>query len=79
MWRVAWTRMHGAEAINPPRLLSTRRERPRSRYAAEERDELAALHSITSLVSASTSGGTVRPSALAVLRLMINLTLMVAS
>ena len=41
--------------------------------------KLMHLYSITSLVSASTSGGTVRPSALAVLRLMINSTLEVAS
>ena len=33
-------------------LLRTRRERPRSRRAAEKRDELAALHSITSSAKA---------------------------
>src|SRR5262249_10321752 len=38
--------------------------------AAEQRDELAAPHSITSSARASSVGGTVRPSALAVLRLM---------
>src|SRR5262245_12497514 len=57
------------------RLLRARRERPRSR-AAEERDELAALdlraHSITSSARASSVGGTSRPSALAVLRLITN-------
>src|SRR5262249_62245571 len=52
------------------RLLRARRERPRRR-AAEQRDELAALHSITSSARASSVGGTSRPSALAVLRLMI--------
>jgi len=52
-------------------LLRPRRERPRRRRAAEQRDELAAdHHSITSSARASTVGGTSRPSALAVLRLM---------
>src|SRR5262249_28944158 len=51
-----------------PRLLRARRERPRGR-GAEQRDELAALHSITSSARASSVGGTSRPSALAVLRL----------
>ena len=40
------------------------------RRAAEQRDELAPLHSITSSARASSVGGTSRPSALAVLRLM---------
>src|SRR6516165_4552985 len=52
-------------------LLRARRERPHRR-AAEQRDELAALHSITSSAMASTPGGTSRPSAFAVLRLMTN-------
>ncbi len=52
-------------------LLRPRRERPRGRRAAEKRDELAALaHSITSSARASSVGGTSRPSALAVLRLI---------
>src|SRR6516165_6523349 len=51
------------------RLLRARRERPRRR-AAEQRDELAALHSITSSAMASSPAGTLSPSALAVLRLM---------
>src|SRR5262249_2346846 len=50
------------------RLLRACRERPRRR-AAEQRNELAALHSITSSARASREGGTSRPSALAVLRL----------
>src|SRR5262245_50388304 len=50
-------------------LLRARRERPRSRRADEQRDELAPVHSITSSASASTRSGTARPSALAVLRL----------
>src|SRR5262245_9414953 len=51
-------------------LLRARRERPRGR-AADERDELAPSHSITSSARASSVGGTSRPSDLAVLRLMI--------
>src|SRR5262245_30586286 len=52
-------------------LLRARRQRP-CRRAAEQRDELAAFHSITSSASASSLSGTSRPSALAVLRLMTN-------
>src|SRR5262245_49462314 len=51
------------------RLLRTRCERPRSR-AAQQRDEVAPVHSITSSAMASTFGGTVRPSALATFRLI---------
>ena len=50
-------------------MLARAAERPRSR-TAEQRDELAASHSITSSARASSVGGMVRPSALAVLRLM---------
>jgi hypothetical protein len=57
------------DASHPPALLCPRRERPRRR-AAEKRDELAPPHSITSSARASSVGGTSRPSALAVLRLM---------
>src|SRR5262249_23926848 len=52
------------------RLLRVRRERPRGYRAAEHRDELAPLHSITSSARASSVGGTLRPSVLAVLRLI---------
>ena len=45
------------------------RKRPRRR-AAEQADEVAPSHSITSSAMASTPGGMTRPSALAVLRLM---------
>ena len=51
------------------RLLRPRRKRP-GRRAAEKRDEIAPLHSITSSARASSVGGQLRPSALAVLRLM---------
>src|SRR5262249_2529355 len=51
-------------------LLRARRERPRNCRASKQGDELASLHSITSSASASSPGGTVRPSAFAVLRLI---------
>src|SRR5262245_28674303 len=54
--------------------LRARRERPRGRCAAQQRDELAPLHrcnhSITSSARARSVDGTSRPSALAVLRLI---------
>src|SRR2546426_12766457 len=60
----------GANAPNPlRRLLRPRRERPRRRRAAEQGDELAPPHSITSPARASSVGGTSMPSALAVFRL----------
>src|SRR6516165_8547457 len=66
-------RRAGAEETNsrePRHLLRARRERPRRR-AAKKCDELAtAAHSITSSARASSIGGTCRPSALAVLRLI---------
>src|SRR5262249_12502154 len=54
----------------PLALLRARRERPRRRRAAEQRDESATLHSITSSARATSSGGRSRPSARAVLRLI---------
>src|SRR5262245_24433001 len=54
-------------------LLRTRRERPHSRRTAEQRDELATFHSITSSARISNDAGIVSPSALAVLRLIVNL------
>src|SRR5262249_44431829 len=49
-----------------PRLLRPRRERPRCRRAAEQRDKFAPPdHSITSSARASSVGGTSRPSAFA--------------
>ena len=50
------------------RLLRTCSERPCGR-ATHQRDELASPHSITSSARASSVGGTMSPSALAVLRL----------
>src|SRR5262249_5952160 len=59
-----------ADAPHPLRLLRARREWPRGGRAGEQRDELASLHSITSSARASSVGGTVRPSTLAVVRLI---------
>src|SRR6516162_6235943 len=50
--------------------LRPRRERPRRRRTAEQRDERAPLHSITSSAVICMISGTVRPSALAVFKLM---------
>ncbi len=54
------------------RRLRPRHERPRDRRAAEQRDELTPLHSITSSARTSRPGGTVKPSAFAVLILITN-------
>src|SRR5262249_40532064 len=51
------------------RLLRARRERPRGR-AADKRDELAPLHSMTSSARASTDDGISSPSTFAVFRLI---------
>src|SRR6516165_6203526 len=63
---------HAHQRTDPPHslaLLRARRERPRSSRAAEECDEITAgAHSITSSAATSRPGGTVRPSAFAVLR-----------
>src|SRR5262249_20631258 len=61
---------HQPDALHPHRLLRARRERPRSCRAAEERDELASSHSITSSARASSVGGTSGPSAWAFFRLI---------
>src|SRR6266516_3918413 len=51
-------------------LLRARRKRPRRSRTAEQRDELASPHSITSSARSRNDSGIVRPSALAVVRLM---------
>src|SRR5262249_54283332 len=51
------------------RLLRARRDRPRCRHTAEQRDELAAPHSITSSARARKDSGIVRPTAFAALTL----------
>src|SRR5262245_8744479 len=58
------------------RLLRPRRERPSDRRSAKKRDELAAFHSITSLMRNSRDRGISTPSALAVWRLMTSSILM---
>jgi hypothetical protein len=67
-----------AKPVASDRLAAFRRKRPRSCRAANQRDELAALHrcnhSITSSARARTVGGISRPSALAVLMLMTSRT-----
>src|SRR5262249_50878714 len=59
-----------ADAPHALALLRARRERPCRRRATEQRDELAAVHSITSSAMASSEEGTVRRSILAVWALM---------
>src|SRR6516164_4606622 len=55
----------------PNPLLRARRERPRDRRAANQRDEVApVVHSITSSARASRVGGTSRPIAFAAFRLI---------
>src|SRR5262245_52973320 len=74
-FRIAFSEAH--QHADPPHrfaLLRARRKRPRGRSAAEQRDELAASHSITSSARPSSGSGTVRPRALAVLTLMISST-----
>src|SRR5262249_39623228 len=72
-WQSAWQNPSPLGPLSTPtywyrRLLRPRRERPCRRAA--QRDELAPLHSITSSAMASTPGGIVRSSVLAVLRLI---------
>src|SRR6516165_3945570 len=71
-WIVGSGAHENANAPHPlGRRLRADRERPRDRRAAEQRDELAAFdHSITSSARASSLSGTVRPSALAVFKLI---------
>src|SRR5262245_1658780 len=54
------------------RLLRTCCKRPCRRRAAEQGNDLPPPHPITSSASASSDGGTVRPSAFAVARLITN-------
>src|SRR5262249_38071682 len=68
---ITWADNQRSHAINPSEFLPARRERPRRDHAAEQRDELAAPHSITSSAATSNPFGTVRPRAFAVLRLTV--------
>src|SRR5262249_26976965 len=76
-FRIVGGRVH--EYADPPCVLSllrARRERPRRcRRAANERDERAPLHSITSSARTSSAVGTVSPNDFAVFRLIISSTL----
>src|SRR5262245_20948460 len=56
-----------ANATHTSALLRARHQRPCCRRAAEQRDELAPSHSITSSARASSVAGIARPSAFAVL------------
>jgi len=70
-------RVDHADAGNRALLLRPCHHRPRRCHTAEKRDELAARgHSITSSARPSRASGMVSPSRLAVLRLMINSTLL---
>src|SRR5262249_1013520 len=60
-----------ADEPHPACLLRARRERPRG-CAAEQCDELAPRHSITSSARKSTTAGNVRPRSPAVLRFKTN-------
>src|SRR5262249_51823222 len=72
-FRIVGSHIHEhADTPHPLGLLGAGREWPRRR-AAEQRDELAPPHhSMTSSARASSVGGMARPSALAVLRLIIS-------
>src|SRR5262249_9377588 len=52
------------------RLLRARCARQRDRRAAEQRDELALVHSITSSAATCSVSGTLRPSVFAIFRLI---------
>src|SRR5438128_206150 len=68
--RVIEGRTDKAEPNEPTQLLRTRRDWPPRHRAAEQRDECAAVHSITSSARASSVSGIWRPSVFAVLRLI---------
>src|SRR5262249_5368430 len=61
---------HKSDPADARRLLRARRARAWDGRAAEHREELAPLHSITSSARSRNDSGIVIPSALAVLRLM---------
>src|SRR5262249_36931814 len=73
LWIVRGARHQYPDAPHSLRLLRARRERPHCCRAAEQRDEVAPLHSITSSARASSEGGTSRRSVFAVLRLITSL------
>ena len=70
---IAWPSqpcVRAGRAIRQARLIRWLRQRPAHCRAAQQRDDVAAVHSITSSARARSVGGTSRPSALAVLRLI---------
>ena len=72
-FRLIGRRVHQhANATHSLGLLRARRERPSGCRAADERDELAPPHSITSSARATSIGGISRPKIFAVCRLMTN-------
>src|SRR6516164_7991240 len=68
--RAIWTDI--ADTSDPVGKLRSCRHWPRSRRAADERDEIAPFHSITSSARVSRVGAMLRPIAFAVLRLITN-------
>src|SRR6516164_1652082 len=70
MWCLSRLHTDKADTQHLRLLLRARRERPRCN-AAEQRDELAALHSITSSARSRIDVGNAIPNLFAVLRLMI--------
>src|SRR5215469_724715 len=72
-WIVVWgSRADVPDTRRLARLLRAGRERPRQGRAADERDKLASLHSITSSARTINVIGTWSPIALAALRLRIS-------
>src|SRR6266480_1662976 len=68
-WIVLGNRHQDPDPAHLIGLLRARRERPRGSRAAEQRDEVASLHSITSSARSRNDSGIVSLSALAVVRL----------
>src|SRR5262249_61861680 len=75
LWIVRGSVHKHAYALHLRGLLRVYHNRPTCCRAAEQRDELAPFHSITSSAMASSPGGKLRLNALAVLRLITNSTL----
>src|SRR6516165_10736808 len=68
-FRIVWTPHPYRDLPHARPLLRARRERPRRRCAAEQSNELASFHSITSSANARSFADISRSIALAVLRL----------
>src|SRR5262249_26343177 len=72
-------RCRGFGRLQHPRLLRMRCKRPCRSHDSKQADELASPHSITSSARASSVGGTSRPSARAVIRLITKSNLLACS